>query len=149
MRVTVLVLHCCFFPRGSPRGWNGVRTGAHTSRCVHSKSVLLIPLSFLPSIYSSIHPVLYLFYTLLPNANRFVFSPLNSGSSTRPRMCRFVREGERGREGEMVSNRAQVLICHQRAAELSLCCQSSSPGDKHSASNTQSRKKRADERWLR
>lgn len=34
-----------------------------------------------------------------------------------------------------VSNRAKVLICHQRAAWLSLSCQSSSPGDKHSASN--------------
>ena len=35
-----------------------------------------------------------------------------------------------------VSNRAKVLICHQRAAWLSLSCQSSSPRDKHSASNT-------------
>ena len=37
---------------------------------------------------------------------------------------------------DLVSNRAKVLICHQRAAWRSLSCQSSSPRDKHSASNT-------------
>lgn len=59
------------------------------------------PQPFLLPIYSSIHPILYLFYTLLPNANRFVCSPLNCGSSMGPRLrvpvcargtlCMFVR----------------------------------------------------------
>lgn len=62
------------------------------------------------------------------------------------RACASVCEREK--ERDTVSNGAQVLICHQRAASLSLCCQSSSPGDKHSASNTESHRKKADERWL-
>ena len=134
----------CFLHTGTPEV---EKECAH----IYGKSVPLIPLSFLPPIYSSIHPVLYLFYTLVPNANRSVCSPLNSGSNTRPRMCRFVCEKERKSESESarVSNRAQVLICHQRAAALSLCCQSSRPGDKHSASNTQSHRTAVHERWRR
>lgn len=45
-----------------------------------------------------------------------------------------------------VSNRAKVLICHQRAAWLSLSCQSSNPRDKHSASNTMRGRERERER---
>lgn len=98
----MLVLHCRFLHPGAPEVEKECAR-PYTYRCVHSKSVLLIPLSFFPSIYSSIHPVLYLFYTLLPNANRFFCSPLNSGSNTRPRMCRFVRERERVIEPKSLS----------------------------------------------